>query len=99
MLRATLFCCSLLATGIAIRPGISAPFWAGEAYCRLPVGFEPNQGRADGRVMYLSRVAGYTLFVASGEIALAGHNSTVLRMKLVKPAPTHRGAGSTAWHH
>jgi hypothetical protein len=49
--------------------------------------------------MYLSRVAGYTLFVASGEIALAGHNSTVLRMKLVKPAPTHRGAGSTAWHH
>ena len=40
--------------------------------------FEP-----DGNVRYLSRAPGYTLFLTTREVVLAGRDSSVLRMKLV----------------
>jgi hypothetical protein len=42
-----------------------------EAYGRLPLSFEPNQGQADREVKFLSRGRGYTLFLTAGEAVLA----------------------------
>ena len=39
-------------------------------YGKLPLTFEANAGQADGRVKYLSRGAGYTLFLTSGNEAV-----------------------------
>ena len=38
---------------------------------RAPMSFEVNQGQSDGRVKFLSRGAGYTLFLTSSEAVLA----------------------------
>jgi hypothetical protein len=42
-----------------------------EAYGRLPMGFAPNQGQADGRVRFLSHGRGYSLFLTSTEAVFA----------------------------
>src|SRR5216684_3552431 len=47
----------------------------------LPLSFEPNQGQADPQVKYLSRGAGYTLFLTSTEAVLCAGKSTPVRMK------------------
>lgn len=62
----------------------------GEAYGKLPLSFEANEGQTDERVKFISRGVGYTLFLTSDEAVLslrpAGHDketvSDVLRMKL-----------------
>ncbi len=66
-----------------------------EAYGRLPLRFEANQGQTDGRVKFLSRGSGYTLFLTYTEAVLALRqpadkpsaeqttSGTVVRMKLV----------------
>jgi hypothetical protein len=41
-----------------------------EAYSKLPVRFEPNQGQVDSRVRFLSQGPGYTLFLTSTEAIL-----------------------------
>ncbi len=68
---------------------------ASEMYGKLPLSFEINKGQTDGQVKFLSRGAGYTLFLTSNEAVLslkqpkgeAGTprvgKSSVLRMKLV----------------
>jgi hypothetical protein len=40
------------------------------AYSKLPLSFEGNQGQVDGRVKFLSRARGYTLFLTSMEAVL-----------------------------
>ena len=63
---------------------------AGEAYGKLPLSFEANEGQTDGRVKFISRGVGYTLFLTSDEAVLslrpAGQDKKavpdVLRMKL-----------------
>jgi Abnormal spindle-like microcephaly-assoc'd, ASPM-SPD-2-Hydin/Beta-propeller repeat len=40
-------------------------------YARLPLSFEANQGQAGGRVKFLSRGPGYTLFLTGDEALLA----------------------------
>jgi hypothetical protein len=75
---------------------------AAEAYGKLPLSFEVNQGQTDARVKFLSRGAGYNLFLTSTEAVLsleqgrgAGDvrgredkgSSGVLRMKLVAANP------------
>ena len=46
------------------------------SFAALPLSFEQNQGQTDGRVKYLSRGAGYNLFLTADEavIALRGGN-------------------------
>ncbi|MGB7923740.1 MAG: SBBP repeat-containing protein, partial [Pyrinomonadaceae bacterium] len=69
----------------------SAP--SGEAYGQLPLSFEVNRGQTDGRVRFLSRGAGYGLFLTSGEAVLSlsskggegkedSRDASVLRMKM-----------------
>lgn len=58
-----------------------------EAYGKLPLSFEPNQGRTSGQVKFLSRGPGYTLFLTSTEAVLAlrkGESApSVVRMTLI----------------
>src|SRR5688572_19610321 len=42
-----------------------------EAYGKLPLSFEANQGQTDQRVKFLSRGTGYTLFLTSSEAVLS----------------------------
>jgi hypothetical protein len=42
-----------------------------EAYGKLPMSFEPNRGQADRRAKFLSRGAGYNLFLTRTEASLA----------------------------
>lgn len=42
-----------------------------EAYGKLPLTFEANQGQTDSRVKFLSRGRGFTVFLTSREAVLA----------------------------
>ena len=44
---------------------------AAENYGKLPLSFEPNRGQAEPTVQFLSREAGYTLFLTGDEAVLA----------------------------
>jgi hypothetical protein len=59
---------------------------AAARYVRLPMGFERNEGQTDGRVKYLARGAGYTVFLTGDEavMRLGGENGKgeVLGLKL-----------------
>jgi uncharacterized repeat protein (TIGR01451 family) len=86
-------------------PGLSQPD-AGtkariaEAYGRQPLGFEANRGQTDAGVQFVSRGAGYTLFLTSTQAVLALRRAspettertvtTPLRMKLVDSNPAPR---------
>jgi hypothetical protein len=45
------------------------------SYGKLPISFEVNQGQTARVVQYLARGAGYTLFLAPGEMVLSPHVS------------------------
>src|ERR1035441_6768574 len=64
---------SPLKNGHAGRPTISATANARivEAYGRLPLSFEANQGQTDSEVRFLSRGNGYSLFLTSTEAVLS----------------------------
>ena len=80
-----------------------------EAYGKLPLSFEANQGQTDSRVNFLSRGSGYTLFLSPTEAVLAlrkpsapevgkvenngDAEEAVLRMKLVGANPSPRVSG------
>ena len=49
--------------------GASGERWA-NVYAHLPLSFELNQGQTDGRVKYLARGPGYTVFLTSSEAVL-----------------------------
>src|SRR5438132_5365549 len=90
-------------------PILSAPtvddqqnrFSANEAYGKLPLSFEINEGQTDGWVKFLSRGAGYNLFLTSTQAVLSLERcrgssdkrlrsapNDVLRMKLVGSNPS-----------
>jgi hypothetical protein len=59
-----------------------------EAYGKLPLSFEANQGQTDSQVRFLTRGGGYRLFLTASEAVLQLHSapstpSAVLRIKLV----------------
>src|SRR5438105_8877788 len=54
-----------------IGPDQHARLSANEAYGKLPLSFEINAGQTDGRVKFLSRGAGYSLFLTSTEAVLS----------------------------
>ncbi|MBV9210763.1 MAG: SBBP repeat-containing protein, partial [Acidobacteria bacterium] len=78
---------------------------AREAYGRLPMSFEANQGQTDGRVKFLARGQGYGLFLTANEAVLslrkaqAKENArsssgvSVLKMKLAGADTQARATG------
>ena len=47
-----------------------------ESYGKLPLAFEANQGQSDPQVKFLSRGAGYSLFLTPNEAVLALHEAS-----------------------
>ena len=74
------------------RAAASAEARAREAYGRLPMSFEANQGQTDSQVRFLSRGGGYVLFLTPEEAVL----SLRRRKSMVSdPAdPNRRSVGS-----
>ena len=81
-------------TGVSNVPSVAAGQKAAivETYGKLPLAFEANQGQTDSQVKFLSRGAGYSLFLTPTEAALSlkpsasssqSSASAVLRMKLL----------------
>ena len=69
-----------------------------QAYGRLPLSFEANQGQTDASVQFLSRGAGSTLFLDPTEAVLSLQGSApgsgdVVRVQLQGADPAVRGAG------
>ena len=65
-----------------------------QAYGRLPLAFDANQGQTDPQVKYLARGKGYTLFLTSNKAVLslnAGHSSPL------RDAMLRRSLGPTRW--
>jgi hypothetical protein len=62
-----------LATAHAVSQTASAvnQQQAAEAYGKLPLSFEANQGQSDSQVKFLSRGSGYSLFLTRNEAVLA----------------------------
>src|SRR5579859_6622394 len=52
-----------------------------QAYGKLPLSFEPNQGQANSQVRFLSRGEGYTLFLTGSEAVLTLKKSEVRSQK------------------
>jgi hypothetical protein len=68
----------------------------GQAYGQLPLSFEANQGQTDSPVNFLSRGAGYGLFLTPTEAVLAlqqGSADDLLRMQLVGANPPAQPVG------
>jgi len=51
------------------------------AYGKVPLSFELNQGQTDARVKFLTRASTYTLFVKADEAVFAGRDGSVERVK------------------
>ncbi len=64
-----------------------------EAYGKLPLTFEANQGQTDGRVKFLSRGRGFTVFLTSREAVLAFSKSAGLTAQK-EPLRTRDGRAS-----
>jgi uncharacterized protein (TIGR03437 family) len=68
-----------------------------EPYGNLPLSFEANHGQTDGRVQFLSRGRGYTLFLTATEAVLARDGSAVrMKFKGANPAPRITGVDQLA---
>jgi hypothetical protein len=63
------FLLSLLCLLTTPSPAATKPKVA-DAYGKLPLSFESNQGQSDAQVKFLSRGSGYTLFLTSSEAVL-----------------------------
>src|SRR3989475_3451353 len=81
---------SLLGVGKAVADNAPpvAKTQVQEAYGKLPLSFEANRGQTDGRVKFLSRGRGYTLFLTPTEAVLALRHptksqQTALRIRLI----------------
>jgi len=65
-----------------------------EAYGKLPLSFEANEGQTDEAVKFLARGQGYTLFLTPAEAVLSlhgpRHETAVVRMQVVGGAGGHR---------
>lgn len=86
----------LLLTGIAASAQALSPLpspngttpshQVGAIYGKLPLGFEPNRGQTDRRVQFVSRGAGYTIFLSPTSVTFALERtaeSAVVRMDLL----------------
>ena len=75
----------------------SAELQVQEDYGRLPMSFEPNAGRTDARADFISRGAGYSLFLTSGgavmDLATSKKRGNVIEMNLVGSDPAAPATG------
>ena len=70
-----------------------------ESYGKLPLAFEANQGQTDPQVKFLSRGAGYSLFLTPTEAVLAlSEGSQQGPAARAAKAPVSAGAGGPALH-
>ena len=79
----------VVASGLSqLDPAMQAK--VAESYGKLPLSFAANQGQADGRVKFLSRTGGYTLFLTQDEavLALRGSKPNTTRTKFAGSDPT-----------
>src|SRR5437773_1443776 len=53
------------------RPDQATQSRVNEAYGKLPLSFEANQGQTDSKIKFLSHGSGYSLFLTSNEAVLA----------------------------
>jgi hypothetical protein len=78
---------AVLTIGIATGAQAVSP----ARYGKLPLSFEPNRGQADPRVQFVSRGAGYTIFLSSTSATFALQpslaESAVVRMDLLGANP------------
>src|ERR1035438_320856 len=77
-------CFLSLLWGVLSATGLGQSKNAPLSYLKLPLAFEANQGQIDGRVQFLSRGAGYALYLTADEavLKLSGEPQP-LHMKLV----------------
>ncbi len=61
-------------TSTEARPDHGISVRLQEAYGKLPLSFEPNRGQVDGRVRFLSRGNGYTVFLTGNEAVISLRN-------------------------
>src|SRR5579862_2593415 len=79
------------------------PAHAQNVYARLPISFEENRGQTDGRVKFLARGSGYSLFLTSNAAVLKLSQPPVsnrarvaalsIALKDSNPAPQVSGIG------
>ncbi|MGO9269810.1 MAG: SBBP repeat-containing protein, partial [Terriglobia bacterium] len=65
-----------------------------ENYGKLPLSFEANQGQTDGRVKFLSRGRGYTLFFTADEAVLSLHKAKGVAPTGTRPDMVGRSASA-----
>ena len=85
-----------LSSATLVGPGALVPGWLSQAYGRLPMRFEANQGQTDEQVDFLARGSGYTLFLTPKEAVLdlrASNAPAALRMHLIGANPAPRVEG------
>lgn len=63
-----------------------------EAYGRLPISFEANQGQTAAQVKFLSRGPGYSLFLTPSEAVLSLNRPAARGIGKVSPAAPSAGA-------
>ena len=83
------FLLSLLCLFTTPSPGAAKPKVV-DAYGKLPLSFEANQGQSNARVKFVSRGSGYTLFLTSSEAVLllqTGAPSGGVRARIDEPVP------------
>jgi hypothetical protein len=68
-MKRSAFVLSLLCLFTTLSLGATKPKVV-DAYGKLPLSFEANQGQSDAQVKFLSRGSGYTLFLTSSEAVL-----------------------------
>jgi hypothetical protein len=67
-----------------------------ESFSRLPLSFEPNYGQTDGRVKFLARGSGSTLFLTADEVVLAlSISSRPRQTRIAGPTRLARPGGTT----
>ena len=70
-----------------------------QGYGKLPLTFEANQGQTDERVKFLSRGAGYNLFLTSGEAVLVLRKTPAQKKEFSTPKAPAPGANQSAVLH
>ena len=90
-------CLSSLPAGTSTTPADAATqARLTAAYGQLPLSFEANQGQTDSRVNFLSRGAGYSLFLTPTKAVLSlkqGDTATSSAMRIVGANPASHAVG------
>jgi hypothetical protein len=80
-----------------VRPDVPTRAQVSHAYGQLPLSFEANQGQTDAQVNFLSRGAGYSLFLTPGGAVLdlggGSGTDTVVAMRLLGANPAAQPVG------